>query len=217
MKTALLAATAVIALTAGAATGATTRPTVEVHGLTLHPHAVPPGTLYNQNSSSNGGGFDSQNFTSGTFSSLYNSAGADDFVLSATHKMTGVDVSGVFFNGSGGAHGAVATLYSGKKAPGSVLATGASTGAGPAFTAKIKHKIKANKHYWISVVANCSFSGGCGEWGWLVRSNANNKLAVWENPGGGFGTACSTWMPVGDCTSYATYQNVDFLFDITGK
>ena len=217
MKTTLLAATAVIALTAGAATGATTHPAVEVHGLTLHPHAVPPGTLYNQNSSSNGGGFDSQNFTSGTYSSAYNSAGADDFSLSAKHKMTGADASGVFFNGSGPANGAVATLYTGGSVPKSVIATGASTGSGPAFHAKIKHKLKAGKHYWISVVANCSFTGGCGEWGWLVRSVANNKLAVWENPGGGFGTACTTWKPVGNCTSFSTYQNVDFLFDITGK
>jgi len=218
MKTTLLAATAIIALTAGAATGATIHPSAAVTGLKIHPLHVPPSTLYNQNSSGNGAGFDSQNFTSGSFSSLYNSAGADDFVLSSTSKMTGVGVSGEFFNGSGPAGGATANLYTGGKHPkGNPIATGVSSTTAASFSVKIKGKLKAGKHYWISVVTNCSYVGGCGEWAWDNRSVAKNNVAVWENPGGGFGTTCSTWKPIGDCTSYTTFDNNDFLFDITGK
>lgn len=213
MKTALLAATAVIALTAGAATGATTRPAMEVHGVTIHPMHVPPSTLYNQNSSGNGGGIDSQNFTSGTFSNTYNAAGADDFVLSANHKMKGVDASGIFYNGSGPSNGAVATLYNKKLT--TVLATGTTTGGGPNYTIAIKHGIRAGKTYWLSVVSNCSFTGGCGQWGWDTRSVANNKPAEWENPGGGFGTSCTTFKPLSTCIP--TYSGDDFLFDVTGK
>ena len=213
MKTTLLAATAVIALTAGAATGATISPTAAVHGMAVHQPHVTPGALYNQNSSGTGGGLDSQNFTSGTYSNTYNAAGADDFVLSATHKMTGVDATGLFYNGSGPATGAVATLYNKKLS--TVLATGTVTASGPNFSIKIKHKIKAGSTYWISVVANCSFTGGCGQYAWETRATAKNKPAEWENPGNGYGTGCSTWEPIGTCS--AAFSGQDFMFDIKGK
>src|SRR5207237_4696457 len=32
-----------------------------------------------------------------------------------------------------------------------------------------------------------------GEWGWTDRTVTSNSAAVWQNPGGGFGTACPTY------------------------
>jgi hypothetical protein len=32
-----------------------------------------------------------------------------------------------------------------------------------------------------------------GQWGWADRSVQSNSAAAWENPGGGFGTACTSW------------------------
>src|SRR5438093_1850288 len=46
--------------------------------------------------------------------------------------------------------------------------------------------------YWVSVQANMDFTP-FGEWGWLDRAVTSNSAAVWQNPGGGFGTACTTW------------------------
>ncbi|MEI9932952.1 MAG: hypothetical protein WDM89_21075 [Rhizomicrobium sp.] len=50
-------------------------------------------------------------------------------------------------------------------------------------------------HYWVSVVANCSFSGGCGQWGWgnPALRPASAMALCGRNPGGGFGL-CPTWV-----------------------
>ncbi|HLY05397.1 MAG TPA: hypothetical protein VKR31_06590 [Rhizomicrobium sp.] len=215
MKTILLATTAVIALTAGGVAGGVTRPTMTVHGMAVDPMKVPAGTLYNQNSSANGGAVCSQNFTSGSFSSIYNCAGADDFILASPATMIAVDASGVFYNGSGPAKGARAVLYTGGKVPKAMLATANSTSPGPNVTVGLKHKLKAGKHYWISVVVNCSYTGGCGQWAWETRHPANFDPAVWEDPGSG--GKCSTWKPLRKCVSSGDFRGDDFLFDIRGK
>ena len=46
--------------------------------------------------------------------------------------------------------------------------------------------------YWVSVQANMDFTPG-GEWGWTDRTVTSNSPAVWQNPGGGFGTPCTTY------------------------
>ena len=57
--------------------------------------------LYNQNSDDAGSPLNSQNYTSG--SSQFNDQAADDFVIpkGQTWRITEVDVTGVYFNGSG--------------------------------------------------------------------------------------------------------------------
>ena len=32
-----------------------------------------------------------------------------------------------------------------------------------------------------------------GQWFWAGSTSANNNPGKWQNPGGGFGTPCSTW------------------------
>lgn len=218
MKNALLAP-AIVALIAGAATAGTVHPAIDVHGVAAiaRPSSSPQTVLWNQNSGGSGAAFNSQNFTSNSFGSPYDSEGADDFVLPRDATMTGVDVTGIFTNNSGlPANGGYAWLYSDRHAaPYKVLAVGFSHDGGPNFTFKIKHRLKAGKRYWISAIVNCDEVAGCGEWGWEVRLR-NGKPAVWENPGDGWGTGCSTWKPLGHCTSLTSYQNADFMFDVTG-
>src|ERR1700731_3221642 len=59
--------------------------------------------LYNQNSNDEGIAIVSQNFTSGSSGAVFDSQGADDFVVPAGHKWTvgEVDVTGVYSNGKG--------------------------------------------------------------------------------------------------------------------
>lgn len=87
-----------------ACAGAARMPTSIVTGAVHQVMWYSPGItdLYYQNSDDAGVGINSQNFSSGTFST-YNSAGADDFAIPAGHKwkIREVDVTGTYFHGSG--------------------------------------------------------------------------------------------------------------------
>ena len=222
-KTVLLAATAVLALTTGSAL-AGSHPSLAVKATNLRPIQSPGGTLYNQNSNF-GYGIDSQNFTSGNYSPTYNSAAADDFAVPAgkVWKVSGVDVTGVYFNGSGPATSEVVTVYTNSKGhPGKVVKsqTVNCTDSSGSFACKLPAAVKLNnstgtkkKTYWLSVVANCSFSGGCGEWGWVQNTVIHKTEGQWENPDNGFGTGCTTWGANSTCLGLAG----DYAFDLKGK
>jgi Ca2+-binding RTX toxin-like protein len=46
--------------------------------------------------------------------------------------------------------------------------------------------------YWVSVQTNQnSFTNG--QWLWEIRSVQSGNGAAWQNPGGGFGTGCTSW------------------------
>jgi hypothetical protein len=74
-------------------------------------------------------------------------------------------------------------------------------------------RLKAG-HYWVSVVANCDYETGCG-WGWGETSTINNDAALWQNPGNGHGTGCTTWTTLETCLGGA-YAG-DFMFELQGK
>lgn len=233
MKNALLAAAAILALTAGSAMAAS--PSLSVKSAPIRPiHLPSTGVLYSQNSNSTGNGVDSQNFTSGSFGTGYNDAAADDFVVPAgkVWRVNEVDVSGLYFNGSGPASSEIVTFYKSKKGlPGAVAGAGADrftltcsdTAGSFACTLPTNSKGKAlvklaggtsGHDYFVSVVANCSFVGGCGEWGWEQTSGGGNNPGVWEDPGNSFGTGCTTWTNSNTCvaTGYSEY-----MFDLIGS
>src|SRR5438477_11615466 len=110
-KSVLLAASAVLALTAGSAMAAS-HPSLGVKATHVVPIQTPGKALYNQNSNY-GYGIVSQNFTSGSFGTVYNAAAADDCAVPAgkTWKVKGLDVPGVYFNGSGPANSEIITFY----------------------------------------------------------------------------------------------------------
>lgn len=219
-KSMLLAATAVLALTAGSALAASL-PTVGVNR-PAHVLPVSPGKiLYTQNSNYGTDSIVSQNFSS-TYSKTYDAAGADDFVVpkGKTWKVTGGDFPGVYFNGSGPATSEVITFYKDSKGkPGKMVNSQTvncrdTTGS---FSCKIKAvKLKAKKKdttYWVSIVANLGFSTG-GEWGWTTTTDHNNP-GQWQNPGNGFATNCTTWTNTSTCIPSAGTD--DYAFDLTGK
>ena len=177
-KAVLLSATAVVAVLSGGEPVAAKPPAHK-------PYTV----LYNQNSNF-GYGLISQNFTSGSYTSL-NSAGADDFAVPSgqTWHIAEVDVTGVYYNGSGPAKSEVVTFYSNSKKnkPGRVVRgpfTLNCTDNAGSFQCILPKRVKLpSGTWWVSVVANCSFSGGC-EWGWIENTVVHGYGAVWKQAGG---------------------------------
>jgi hypothetical protein len=198
----LFATTAILAL-ATASTFAESRAGVPVKPVKL---------LWNQNSNFSYG-IVSQNFSS-AFSATYDAAAADDFAVPAgkTWKVKEVDVTGVYFNGSGPASSEVVTFYKNSKGyPGKVLKslTLTCTDSAGSFACALPRAVKLNNSagtkkatYWVSVVANLNFTQG-GEWGWITNTTVHGHRAVWENPGG---DACKTWCHI----------NNDLAFDLKG-
>lgn len=227
-KTVLLASAAVLALSVGGvASAAGTAPALTSGHSGFAHRLIPPSnltTLYNQNSNDGGTGVDSQMFES-TYAA-YDDQGADDFVVPANTKwkVKEVDVTGVFFNGSGPATSENVYFYHDKGGlPGKLVASAlnvAGTANGGSFAIKLPTAVKlkgglSGKTYWVSVQANCNFSKSpaCGEWGWEVNSVQHNNLSAWQNPGGGFGTPCTTWGTTESCIGYGP----DFMFALKGR
>jgi len=148
---------------------------------------------------------------------------ADDFVVPGTEMWTvnQVAVSGVYFNGPGPAASFNVTFYSNAGGfPGAAVAGGTYTGLaysnmGGIFTFSLPTPLVLPPGtYWVSVQARMDFTPG-GEWGWTDRSVTSNNAAVWQNPGGGFGTPCTTYGRRG-ATCGIDAANPDQVFSIVG-
>ncbi len=220
-KTAFLAAAAVLALSAGAGSAANSHLAVAHKGFAKAHALVAPNkhvvTLYDQNANDAGASVLSANFESSF--EAYDSQGADDFVVPDGHKwkVTGVTVTGAYFNGTGPASGVVVSFYKDNAGlPGDLVKTmGASkfTDDAGSFAVRLQDAVplKAGT-YWVSVQATMDASSGAGEWGWEVNSVQNGNMAAWQNPGGAFGV-CPSWASVQSCTG----NGPDFMFSLTGK
>jgi len=173
--------------------------------------AAPDTVLWNQNS----------NFGQGVFSDssgMDEQAAADDFIVPSgqTWRVAEVDVTGVYFNGSGPASSVAVTFYANKKGKPSRAYRGpftlGCTDNDGSFQCILPKPVKVpSGTWWVSVVANCDFQT-CGEWGWTENTTVQGNEAVWENPGGN-GT-CTTWKPLHVCFGG---QPADLAFDLVGK
>jgi len=175
--------------------------------------------LYNQNSDDAGVSVNSQNYTSGT--SRYDDQGADDFLVpkSKTWKIIEVDVTGVYYQGSGPATSENVIFYKDKKGvPGDPVANGTFNnlnGAGaPSFALPLPGEGLTLKpgRYWVSVVANMDFAA-LGKWGWEVNGRQHGKQAEWRNPLGGL-SSCTTWGTIEKCVDS---PGPDFMFALRGS
>jgi len=206
MKKALLLGVAAAAV--AAATGAwAAGPAVHSPQGKAHSPRHAPGVanvLYDQNGTDSGLGIVSQNFESSF--DAYDAEAADDFTVTEGSKwiIREVDVSGVYFNGSGPASSVNVTFYNhvvgrkGKRStPGTVRK--AYSAVVPAidnfgsFAITLPNAIRLKPgNWWVSVQANLDFFAG-GEWGWENQTTAVGNPAVWRNGGGGFTTGCNNW------------------------
>lgn len=152
---------------------------------------APPGskTLYDQNKDSSGTAIVSQHSDAG-----FDTQAADDFVVPAGHTwiIKEVDVTGIYFDGSGPASSENVFFYKDNGGlPGDLVANcpnqhGAESGFGSfaiVFSKTCKAKLKGGKTYWVSVQANMNFSEG-GEWGWSLSTDTNGNPAAYRDNGG---------------------------------
>lgn len=205
-KTLLLGAAAALAFSVGGASAAAHHGlAMTAKGAMITIHAPKTKTLVDQNDDSQGYSDISQNFESSL--DAYDAQGSDDFTVpkNTTWTVTEVDVTGLYFNGTGPARDENVTFYSDKKGkPGKIVkeVTVAGTDTGGSFAINLGKKgvkLTAGK-YWVSVQANMDYaSATTGEWGWATRIDANGNNAQWQNPGDGFATGCTKWSDEQTC------------------
>ena len=193
------------------------------------PHRTSPtggGVLFDQSGSPINGA-PSQNFESSF--DQYDAQGADDFVVT---DAAGWTVSGFNFQISpstsppgdpttatydievfpdaGGVPGASATC-SYPSLPGTVdpgITSLSVTLSSPCNLAQ--------GTYWISMVVNLDFAVG-GQIFWSDNSSGSGANSKWQNPGGGFGTTCSSWSDLATCgTPSVGGGQTAFLFQVLG-
>jgi hypothetical protein len=156
---------------------------------------TPSVTLYDQYNNAGTASTVSQDFE--TANNAFDNQLADDFVVPAgqTWQVTEVDARGLYFNGPGTAASFNISFYtnSGSNLPGPpvYIATGLSYTGNPDFVITLfAPATLVPGTYWVSVQARMDFTPG-GQWGWTDRTVTSNNGAAWQNPGGGFGTACT--------------------------
>ena len=192
-----------------------------------YPNRVSPtgAVLYDQSGSAINGA-PSQNFESSF--DAYDNASADDFVVT---DAAGWDVSAFnlqitigdpstatydvnVYPDAGGLPGATATCTY------SALA-GTVDGSNTSLSVALSSPCHLNQGtYWVSVIANLDFGVG-GQMFWSDDDPGNaafNSPAVFQNPGDGFGTGCTSWAPLASCggSSPVGGGSNNFLFQVVG-
>jgi hypothetical protein len=225
--TILTALALAVAVVASFGTGAGARPSAKPSAVGHAKVGASPahiaGTIYGQRDNDNGVGIVSQNFTdAGGALDIYDNQGADNFKIQNKGIVKKVIVDGIYFNGPGPAESIHVTFYKNAgTSTGSVVkdvpaaSYTDSTGTGT-FTVSIpKTTLKAGK-YWVSVYVNMAFnSGATGEWGWLTNNTVRGAPSVWQNPGNGFSTGCTTYQVTTTCIPSG--EGGDFSFALVGK
>ena len=128
-------------------------------------------------------------------------AAADDFTVPKGQHwtITEVDVTGVYFNGSGPADSETVTIYRAAQGKvGEVVASYphlAGVDSGGSFKIAIPRTRLKPGTYYVSVVVNMSFMSG-GEWHWENMVEVHGHRPKWQNPGG---SECQTWTAEKKC------------------
>ncbi|MEO6255158.1 MAG: M36 family metallopeptidase, partial [Ferruginibacter sp.] len=159
--------------------------------------STPVGTLYTQGTNPAANGSPSQVFEPAN--AAFTSQSADDFTVPAgtTWSVTQVTAGGI---GAGAPTSVNVFFYnnSGSNLPGTVVASypnvATFVNAGGNYTVTLPSALAlTGGTYWVSVQVNMSFATG-GQWFWgnFGTTNIGNQYA-WQNPGGGFGTPCTSW------------------------
>lgn len=204
---AALLAVGSFATSASASHGNNTTPNaVSGHHMVAH-HVSPAkkhGNCYSNLKNDTGVGIVSQNFEDSGYD-IYDSSGAVYFQVAKPCFVNLVYAPGVYFNGSGPADSETVTFYTDNGGvPGSVIdsQTVVGTDAFGTFTIPITPVRIPAGPAWVSVTANMFFATG-GEWGWELSSNTKGHGdSMWENPGNGLSTGCTSWQDVNTCVGY---------------
>jgi hypothetical protein len=157
---------------------------------------APTDVLYDQTDNPGTNSITSQNFEAAN--DPFDNQAADDFMVPAgAWLVTEVDVSGVYFNGTGPLASVNVWFYAdaaglpGAEVYSALGVVPVDTAGSLVITLPDTATLPAGT-YWLSVQANMDFVPG-GQWGWTERTVQSNSASAWQNPGGGFGTPCASW------------------------
>ena len=164
----------------------------------IAPYSGPYVVLYDQTDNSGINSITSQDFEAAN--DAFDNQAADDFVIPAgdgSWSINEVYAPGAYYNGTGPAPAVNVFFYDNAATlPGtqvySALGLVPSDSAGMFTIALTTPAVLPSGTYWVSVQARMDFTAG-GQWGWTERTVQSNSASAWRNPGGGFGTPCTSW------------------------
>jgi hypothetical protein len=197
-----------------------------VHAIQAAVRGAPGSTerlLYSQYDDDQGTAISSQNFDSDF--DPYDDAGADDFTVPGGHvwRIKEVDVAGTYHGTGGPAPSENVSFYTDDNGlPGTLIKSLTVTGTDNSgsfaipFGALGPVRLKggaSGRTYWVSVQVNMDYFDG--QWFWETRTAQNGNGAAWENPGGGWGTICSSWGRLTKCLPHG--EGPDFMFALKGR
>jgi hypothetical protein len=180
------------------------------------PYAV----LYDQTDNAGTNGFPSQDFEAAF--DAYDNQGADDFVIPAVDGSW--TINEVYIMGSYSTTGpaAAVNVYFYQDAAGlpgapvfSALGVVPTDVGGDLTIALAPAAVLSSGTYWVSVQAVMDFTP-FGQWFWSTRTVQSNSPYAWQNPGGGFGTPCSTWGAGAATCGVGGGVDPDSLFRLSG-
>jgi hypothetical protein len=163
------------------------------------PYAGPSVVLYDQTDNAGTDSITSQDFEA--INDAYDNQAADDFVIPAGDGAWTIDevyVPGAYWNGTGLAPAVNVYFYQNSGSlPGALVYSAVGlvptdNGLGTFTIPLTTPAVLPSGTYWVSVQARMDFATG-GQWGWTERMVQSNSASAWQNPGGGFGTSCSSW------------------------
>lgn len=176
--------------------------------------------LYDQTDNPGGNGAPDQNFEAAF--DAYDCEGADDFVVPAGGWLIEtIDTVGTkSIPGSTGSTVNVTFYTDNAGLPGTAIAACTYAALVPIdtlgsfnITLPVPCSLAAGT-YWMAIQTNQDFSP-YGQHFWSNRTVASGSNAVWRNPGGGFGTSCTTFTAMTTC-GVGGGVNPDFLFRLNG-
>jgi hypothetical protein len=156
---------------------------------------------------------------------VFDDQAADDFVVNVPPPpmflyVTGVRVMGEYSAGGGPASSFNVYFYTNRAGhlPGTQIAAFLNrpyTGTPPDFEIRWTpiSIFPSSGTYWVSVQAVQDFNPN-GQWFWHNRTVQTNAGAVWQNPGDGYGTGCTTWNRKNACMPDQVWP--DQVFQILG-
>ena len=179
--------------------------------------------LYDQTDQVGGDGFPSQTFEPSM--AVYNSQGADDFIIPSADSywlIQQVDVLGSRFNYDSPIPSVDVAMYANGDdfLPGTMVYTVTEVIPKENDTGDFEIILPTPAvlpvgHYWVSVIANAPYNP-YGQWFWSTRAVQANHPYAWQNPNGGFGTACPTWQPGASVCHVGGGVQPDALFRLHG-
>lgn len=173
--------------------------------------------LYDQTTGGNTNGYASQDFEAAF--DIYDCQIADNFVVpSPGWSIDQVVVSGQYST-TGPALGFNVYFYTNSGVlPGTQVYSAASQSyvqSADVFTITLATPaVLTPGNYWVSVQCRMDFNVS-GQWYWNQVNGAYGSVAAWQNPGGGFGTTCSSWGNIQTCIAAVGTDQYFALYGLT--